>query len=97
MGAFVGRYANRISNGCIPLAGVVYTLTLNDVSTVPAAPRRNTLHGGKRGSRFIPFAAVQRSPRSVPMSIRFRDGEEGFPGDLMVRVVYALMDDDDLV
>jgi aldose 1-epimerase len=96
MGAFIGRYANRIRDGRFTLDGVVHTLTVNDVSTDPLAPHRNTLHGGTRGSRFVPFKAVQRSPDAVQMSLRFRDGEEGFPGDLLLRVVYSVTDDDEL-
>lgn len=97
MGAFVGRYANRIGNGSFALDGTEYKLAINDLSTPPAPPRQNTLHGGKKGSRFIPFDAKQLSERSVQMSILFKDGEEGFPGDLPVRVVYTVTDNNELV
>jgi aldose 1-epimerase len=96
MGAFIGRYANRIRDGRFELDGVVHQLTVNDVSADPAAPRRNTLHGGTRGSRFLPFAAVQRSPQAVQMSLRFRAGEEGFPGGLLLRVTYTATENDEL-
>ena len=59
MGAFIGRYANRIANGGFTLDGTDYKLAINDLSTPPAPPRQNTLHGGKKGSRFIPFDARQ--------------------------------------
>lgn len=97
MGAFIGRYANRIAAGKFTMDGVEYKLAINDISTDPKNPRENTLHGGKRGSRFIPFDAKQLSPASVQMSILFKDGEEGFPGDLPVRVVYTVTDDNELV
>jgi aldose 1-epimerase len=97
MGAFIGRYANRIAGGRFTMDGVNYTLAINDISTDPKNPRENTLHGGKRGSRFIPFDAKQLSPNSVQMSILFKDGEEGFPGDLPVRVVYTVTDNNELV
>lgn len=97
MGAFVGRYANRIGNGSFALDGTEYKLAINDLSTPPAPPRQNTLHGGKKGSRFIPFDAKQLSESSVQMSILFKDGEEGFPGDLPVRVVYTVTDNNELV
>lgn len=97
MGAFIGRFANRIAAGKFTLDGVEYKLAINDISTDPKAPRENTLHGGKRGSRFIPFDAKQLSHNSVQMSILFKDGEEGFPGDLPVRAVYTLTDANELV
>jgi aldose 1-epimerase len=97
MGAFIGRYANRIAGGRFTLDGVEYKLAINDISTDPKAPRENTLHGGKRGSRFIPFDARQLAHNSVQMSVLFKDGEEGFPGDLPVRVVYTLTDANELV
>lgn len=97
MGAFIGRYANRIAAGKFTMDGVEYKLALNDISTDPNAPRENTLHGGKRGSRFIPFDAKQLSTSSVQMSNVFKDGEEGFPGDLAVRAVYTVTDDNELV
>jgi aldose 1-epimerase len=97
MGAFIGRYANRIANGRFTLDGTEYKLAINDLSTPPAPPRENTLHGGKKGSRFIPFDARQLSDSAVEMTILFKDGEEGFPGDLPVRVVYSVTDDNELV
>ncbi len=97
MGAFIGRYANRIANGAFTLDGVEYKLAINDLSTPPAAPRQNTLHGGKKGSRFVVFDARQLSDSAVQMSILFKDGEEGFPGDLPVRVVYSVTDNNEFV
>lgn len=97
MGAFIGRYANRIANGAFSLDGTEYKLAINDLSTPPAPPRQNTLHGGKKGSRFLPFDARQLSDSSVEMTILFKDGEEGFPGDLPVRVVYSVTDNNELV
>lgn len=97
MGAFIGRYANRIANGRFTLDGVDYPLAINDLSTPPAAPRQNTLHGGKKGSRFVVFDARQLADNAVQMSIVFKDGEEGFPGDLPLRVVYRVTDDNELV
>lgn len=95
MGAFIGRYANRIGNGSFTLDGTEYKLAINDLSTPPAAPRQNTLHGGKKGSRFVVFDAKQLSESAVQMSILFKDGEEGFPGDLPVRVIYSVNDNNE--
>lgn len=96
MGAFIGRYANRVGNGTFSLDGVEYKLAINDLSTPPAPPRQNTLHGGKKGSRFVVFDAKQLSDSAVQMTILFKDGEEGFPGDLPVRVIYSVTDNNEL-
>ena len=97
MGAFIGRYANRIANGTFSLDGTEYKLAINDLSTPPAPPRQNTLHGGKKGSRFVVFDAKQLSDSAVQMTILFKDGEEGFPGDLPVKVVYSVTEANELV
>ena len=97
MGAFIGRYANRIAGGAFTLDGTEYKLAINDLSTPPAPPRQNTLHGGKKGSRFVVFDARQLSDSAVQMTILFKDGEEGFPGDLPVRVIYSVTDANELV
>ncbi len=97
MGAFIGRYANRIANGKFKLDGTEYSLAINDLSTPPAPPRENTLHGGKKGSRFLVFDAKQLGDEAVEMSLLFKDGEEGFPGDLPLKVVYSVTDNNELV
>ena len=91
MGAFIGRYANRIGGGKFTMDGVDYQLAIND------APRPNTLHGGKKGSRFCVFDARQVSDSSVEMSYVFKDGEEGFPGTLDLKVLVAVNNKNELV
>ena len=85
-GAIVGRYANRIAGGKFTLGGQEYTLAQNDT------PRPNTLHGGKKGSRFVVFDAKQLDRSSLELTYLFKDGEEGFPGNTTLRVVYAVTD-----
>lgn len=89
MGAFIGRFANRIAKGRFTLDGREYQLALNN------GP--NSLHGGQKGSRFQVFDAKQLSPSSVEMTYTFKDGEENYPGTLPLRVVYSVTDDDELV
>ena len=90
-GAIIGRYANRIARATFRLGGVVYPLMPND--------GRNQLHGGRRGfhSRvwtIDPFASVSAS--GAVLSCTSPSGDEGYPGELKVRVTYTLTDDDAL-
>ena len=91
-GAIIGRYANRIARATFTLGGEVYRLTPND--------GRNQLHGGRRGfhSRLWtidPFANVSAS--GAVLSYTSPSGDEGYPGELRVRVTYTLTDDNALV
>ena len=88
MGAFIGRYANRIAGGRFTLEGEEYRLPLN------SGPHSS--HGGAKGSRFRVFDAKQLADSSVEMTYVFADGEEGYPGTLPLRVVYSVTDDDEL-
>lgn len=91
-GAVVGRYANRIAKGRFTLEGQTYTLATNNYP--------NALHGGLKGFDKVVWAA---EPVSVPdgVAVRFSytssDGEEGYPGNLVVRVTYTLTNQDELV
>jgi aldose 1-epimerase len=84
-GALIGRYGNRIGNAQFTLNGKTYNLPKNDGD--------NTLHGGNKG-----FDKVVWKARSLPvkngaaleLTYVSKDGEEGFPGTLTVRVVYTL-------
>ncbi len=90
-GGIIGRYANRISNGRFTLDGKVYSLPINSPP--------NTLHGGKIGfSRRVWKGEALTKERGAAVRLRYisKDGEENFPGNLSVTVVYALSDDDAL-
>jgi aldose 1-epimerase len=88
IGAFIGRYANRIAGARFSLDGREYRLTEND--------GRNSLHGGTKGSRFVVFDAKQLDASAVQMSYTFGDGDEGFPGTVPLRIVYRITDDNAL-
>ena len=99
MGAFIGRYANRIGSGTFALDGISYSIAINE-----AAPKNNLLHGGAKGGRFRVYDATQRSDSQVAMSLTYVDAEDanpaqgftGFPGTLRVNVVYTVTDDNEL-
>lgn len=84
-GAFVGRYANRIGGGEFTLDGKTYTLPKNDGA--------NTLHGGPGGYHQVLWDAQvleEGDEPSIAYTYESPDGEEGFPGNLKLRVVYTL-------
>jgi len=89
MGAFVGRYANRIGGARFTLDGKEYQLAKNN--------GENTLHGGAKGSRFCVYDAHQINDSSVEMFYTYKDGEENFPGTLATRVCYGVTKDNALV
>jgi aldose 1-epimerase len=90
-GALIGRYGNRIARGSFALEGVQYQLAVNNGA--------NHLHGGVKGfDKQIWTARVLASgdaPR-LELSYSSHDGEEGYPGNVSVKVTYALTDDNGL-
>ena len=86
-GAIIGRFANRIAKGRFTLDGREYQLPINN------GP--NHLHGG-RGTQFLVFDARQPDDRTLELTYTFKDGEEGYPGNTSLRVVYAVTDDQEL-
>jgi aldose 1-epimerase len=89
MGAFVGRYANRIGGAKFTLEGKEYQLAKNN--------GENSLHGGQKGSRFCVYDAHQINDASVEMFYTYKDGEENYPGTLATRVLYEVTEDNALV
>jgi len=86
-GAIVGRYGNRIGHAQFVLDGKAYTLAKNN--------GENSLHGGIKGFNKAVWTAKVLSAkdgRSLELSYLSKDGEEGFPGNLQVRVIYTLTD-----
>lgn len=87
LGALVGRVANRIGGGSFALDGRTYALPVNN------GP--NCLHGGSSGFDRKLWQA-EEAPGGLILSYTSADGEEGFPGNLKVRVTYALGEDHSL-
>ncbi|TCS77761.1 aldose epimerase family protein [Tepidibacillus fermentans] len=89
-GAVVGRHAGRIKNGEFELDGKLYRLAKND--------RGNHLHGGLRGfDKVIWDSEVKENADSVSLIFRYlsKDQEEGYPGNLKMKVTYTLNNDNE--
>jgi len=87
-GGTIGRYANRIADGKFTLDGATYQLALNNGV--------NSLHGGTKGFNKVMWQAKPLSAQSVELSYTSKDGEEGYPGTLDVKVTYTLTDNNEL-
>lgn len=89
-GAIVGRYGNRIARGRFAIDGQSFRLATND------GP--NHLHGGVRGfDKQVWKAEPLPGKNGVMFSRTSPDGEEGYPGNLELRVSYELTDGNQLI
>src|SRR4026207_626455 len=84
-GTAVGRFANRIAKGRFTLNGVEYKLAINN--------GENHLHGGIKGFDDVFWTGEQLNTLAGPavrLTYLSKDGEEGYPGNLQVTIVYTL-------
>lgn len=87
-GATIGRYGNRIAKGKFSLDGKTYDLAINN--------NENHLHGGEVGFESVVWKVVEQSKNAISFSRTSPDMEEGYPGNLDVRVSYVLTNDNEL-
>jgi aldose 1-epimerase len=90
-GALIGRYGNRIARGKFTLDGHQYTLATNNYP--------NALHGGVKGfDKVVWDARVLANPAGPSLKLTYlsKDGDQGYPGNLSVTVIYTLTGDNAL-
>jgi aldose 1-epimerase len=91
-GASVGRFANRIAHGKFTLDGKEYQLANNNApGGIPCH-----LHGGEVGFDKVLWSGTATA-NGVELNYLSPDGEEGYPGNLTIKVTYELNDDNELL
>ncbi|MEH6712066.1 MAG: aldose epimerase family protein [Paraglaciecola polaris] len=89
-GATVGRYANRIAGGRFNIDGKPVQLSVK----TDGGNKGNHLHGGDQGFNKKLWHAEQVGER-VEMRYLSVDGEEGYPGNVQIKVIFSLNNDNE--
>lgn len=86
LGAICGRVANRISDSEFSIHGIPYKLKANE--------GKNQLHGGSNGFQVkdwdIKSIDLKDYTSAYELSLFSPDGDENYPGNLNVKIIYAL-------
>jgi aldose 1-epimerase len=91
-GAMIGRFGNRIAKGKFSLEGKEYQLPINNGV--------NALHGGPKGFHNVMWKlnpVTKPEGEAMEMTYVSVDGEEGYPGNLNVKVTYTLSDKNEVI
>lgn len=89
-GCIVGRYCNRIAYATFSLNGEKYELSKNH--------GEHNLHGGDKGfDKVLWNAQANETDNSLQLTYFSKDGEEGFPGNLNITVLYSLTNENELI
>lgn len=87
-GCIVGRYANRIAKGKFSIDGQSFSAPQNNGV--------NSLHGGVNSIDKQVWDAKLMND-AISFSIKIKDGENGYPGEMNLTVIYSLREDNSLV
>lgn len=88
IGAIVGRVANRIQGAEFILNGKTYHLTKNQ--------GENNLHSGPDFYHKRLWKTIEQDDAHVVMELKSPDGDQGYPGELLIRVTYTLSEENEL-
>jgi len=91
-GALIGRFGNRIARGKFSLDGKTYQLATNNGN--------NHLHGGVAGfDKVVWNASLFETANTVGVTLKYLsvDGDQGYPGNLHVTVVYELTEGNEIL
>lgn len=81
-GAVIGRYANRIGQGQFSICDKTYSVDVNQAG--------HCLHGGSQGFNKRNWIVESVTANSLILSLKSADGDQGFPGNLLVKTHYSL-------
>ncbi|KAA1188415.1 galactose mutarotase [Pseudohalioglobus sediminis] len=84
MGASIGRFAGRISNGVLTIGGERHQVKINEVSN------GHSLHGGSSGWSAKNWQVSSVGEKHVRFAYLSADGEQGFPGEVSATVEYSI-------
>ena len=87
-GAAIGRYANRINLGHLPIDGDTIQLPTNNFG--------HCLHGGPTGWQYQVYSAEQPNDSTLVLTIDSPDGDNNFPGNVKATVTYTALPDNKL-
>ena len=91
VGPMIGRYSGYVANGKFSIDGMEYTLAKNSGA--------NHLHGGVKAFDKVLWNASEirnENGNGIELSYSSPDGEEGYPGNLEVKVSYILTENNSL-
>lgn len=88
-GSIVGRFANRIARGQFEIGNQRYQIGVNN--------GENSLHGGFDGFDKRRWKILEQNTEQVVFELHSQDGDQGYPGNLLVKVIYTLTDDNQII
>lgn len=89
IGAIVGRNANRIGGACVTINGIDYKLAEND--------GKNNLHSGPDVYQKRMWRVIENGDDHVTFLLHSPDGDQGYPGALVMKVTYSLDEENTLM